>query len=43
MQKLFENWRKYVLKESNENIWYHTTHEITADGVEEEGIYTDHG
>jgi hypothetical protein len=43
MQKLFENWRKYVLKESNENTWYHTTHETTADAVEEEGIHTDHG
>jgi len=43
MQKLFENWRKYVLKESNDNTWYHTTHETTADAVEEEGIHADHG
>ena len=43
MKLLLEHWRNYVLKESTGAIWYHTTHETTADSVEEEGIYTDHG
>ena len=43
MKLLFENWRKYLTEENTGDIWYHTTHEITADAVEEEGIYTDHG
>ena len=42
MKKLFENWRKYLV-EGQDSTWYHTTHEITADAVEEQGIYTDHG
>ena len=43
MKKLFENWRKYLTEENTDDTWYHTTHEITADAVEEQGIYTDHG
>jgi len=43
MKLLFENWRKYLTEENIGDTWYHTTHEITADAVEEEGIYTDHG
>ena len=42
MKKLFENWRKYLV-EGQDSTWYHTTHETTADAVEEGGIYTDHG
>jgi hypothetical protein len=43
MNFLFENWRKYLTEDDSESIWYHTTHETTADNVEEEGLYTDHG
>jgi hypothetical protein len=43
MQKLFENWRKYLTEDDAGDTWHHTTHETTADAVEEEGIYTDHG
>ena len=43
MKLLFENWRKYLTEDNSGDTWYHTTHETTADAVEEEGIYTDHG
>jgi len=38
---------QWALKEArlveSDNAWYHTTHESTADSVEEEGIHADHG